>query len=62
MKLGVSVVFTASISATPFRRDASIIARTSRALEAIGFSHSTCLPRSMQQTACTACMQFGVAI
>lgn len=52
----------ASISTTPYLRAASIIARASRALEASGFSHSTCLPQLMQRMLCDACRALGEAI
>ena len=47
-KLGLSVLFIASINVTPKRCDAPIMARASAAFDAIGFSHNTCLPRLMQ--------------
>ena len=43
-KLGFSVDIIASISVTLLRRAAVIISRTSRAFDAKGFSHNTCLP------------------
>ena len=59
---GLSVLFTASINATPLRRDASIMRRASRAFAAIGFSHSTCLPRFMQRMELSAWVELGVAM
>lgn len=62
LKLGLSVGFIASINATLYFSEASIITRASFAFDAIGFSQSTCLPWLMHSTLWAACMKFGEAI
>ncbi len=61
-KLGVRVGFIASINVTPYLSDASIICAASFALEAKGFSQSTCLPWLMHRILCLACRKLGEAI
>ena len=52
----------ASISTTPFSSAAVNICRACRAVAAMGFSHSTCLPARSMHRACAQCRLFGLAI